>query len=191
MMHPPGYMLGTFCKHVLTTFGMFLVDTYQKHGRVPFQLGTKCYQQACLGHTLRLHSKCEQNAPAGQMLGKVSQCLQCTQHVPTEIQVPSPCYTYFPATLHPSHNMTTQTNCYPLDQRACTSTTHSTSCKQGGQYLQHTRTPMTTPYLSRFPFAWGWPLAWVAVVYIKSSIHRSLNVSPSVTALMFLSLSLI
>ena len=24
------------------------------------------------------------------MLGKVSQCLQCTQHVPTEIQVPSP-----------------------------------------------------------------------------------------------------
>jgi hypothetical protein len=24
------------------------------------------------------------------MLGKVSQCLQCTQHVPTEIQVPLP-----------------------------------------------------------------------------------------------------
>jgi hypothetical protein len=24
------------------------------------------------------------------MLGKVSQCLQCTQHVPTQIQVPSP-----------------------------------------------------------------------------------------------------
>ena len=38
----------------------------------------------------RLHSRCEQNVPAGQMLGKVSQCLQCTQHVPTEIQVPSP-----------------------------------------------------------------------------------------------------
>jgi hypothetical protein len=38
----------------------------------------------------RLHSKCEQNVPAGQMLDKVSQCLQCTQHVPTEIQVLSP-----------------------------------------------------------------------------------------------------
>jgi hypothetical protein len=43
-----------------------------------------------LGHIPRLHSKCEQDVPAGQMLGKVSQCLQCTQHVPTEIQVPSP-----------------------------------------------------------------------------------------------------
>jgi hypothetical protein len=38
----------------------------------------------------RLHSKCEQNVPAGKMLDKVSQCLQCTQHVPTQIQVPLP-----------------------------------------------------------------------------------------------------
>jgi hypothetical protein len=35
------------------------------------------------------------------MLGKVSQCLQCTQHVPTEIQVPSPPVRM--ASLHETH----------------------------------------------------------------------------------------
>jgi hypothetical protein len=35
---PPGHMLGTSCEHVLITFGMFLVGTFQTHGRVSFQL---------------------------------------------------------------------------------------------------------------------------------------------------------
>ena len=69
---------------------MFLVGTFQTHGRVSCQLWTRCYQWAHLGHMSRLHSKCEQDVPAGQMLGKVSQCLQCAQHFPTKIQVPSP-----------------------------------------------------------------------------------------------------
>ena len=96
---PTGHMLGTFCKHVQTTLGMFLVGTFQTHGRVSCQLWTRCYQWAHLGHITRLHSKCEQHVPAGQMPSKVSQCLQCTQHVPTKIQIPSP-----PVNLQPTRD---------------------------------------------------------------------------------------
>ena len=76
-----------------------------------------------------------------------------------------------------------------IDWRAPTSTACSTCYKQDDQYLQQIRRQATTPYLSQFPLPQRWWLMWIAVAYIKSSIHRSLNVSPSIMALRFFPLS--